>query len=64
TAIGKFQLRMAQFRRARSAAVKDGSSPPRIRPEFDPGDHLHMNDAGYQAMAGAVDLALFTRKSK
>ena len=32
----------------------------RIRAEFDPGDHLHPNDAGYQAMADAIDLAIFT----
>jgi len=26
---------------------------------FDSGDHLHPNDAGYQAMTDAVDLRLF-----
>jgi lysophospholipase L1-like esterase len=26
------------------------------------GDHLHPNDAGYQAMANAIDLKLFTRR--
>jgi len=29
-------------------------------PTFDSGDHLHPNDAGYEAMANAVDLSLFT----
>jgi lysophospholipase L1-like esterase len=43
------------------AAVRDPSNPKRIRPEFDPGDHLHPNDAGYKAMAEAVDLSIFTR---
>jgi len=44
------------------AATRDPNNPKRLRPEFDPGDHLHPNDAGYQAMANAVDLAIFTRK--
>ena len=44
------------------AAVRDPNDPKRVRPEFDPGDHLHPNDAGYQAMADAVDLAFFTGK--
>jgi lysophospholipase L1-like esterase len=26
---------------------------------FDSGDHLHPNDAGYRAMADAIDLRLF-----
>jgi len=28
-----------------------------MRPEFDSGDHLHPNDAGYKAMGESVDLA-------
>jgi lysophospholipase L1-like esterase len=44
------------------AAVRDPSNPAKILPQFNPGDNLHMNDAGYQAMANAVDLALFKRK--
>ena len=31
----------------------------KILAAFDPGDHLHPNDSGYQAMADAVDLSLF-----
>jgi lysophospholipase L1-like esterase len=34
------------------------ANPTAILPQFD-GDHIHPNDAGYQAMAEAVDLALF-----
>jgi hypothetical protein len=30
-----------------------------MRPEFDPGDNIHPNDAGNQAMADAFDLNLF-----
>ena len=43
-------------------ATRDESNPPKFRPEFDPGDHLHPNDAGYQAMADAIDLSIFTKK--
>jgi lysophospholipase L1-like esterase len=44
------------------AATRDSANPKRFRAAFDPGDHLHPNDAGYQAMADAVDLSIFTRK--
>jgi lysophospholipase L1-like esterase len=44
------------------AATRDAANPKRLRAEFDPGDHLHPNDAGYQAMADAIDLGIFTRK--
>jgi lysophospholipase L1-like esterase len=40
-------------------AVRDPSHPTRMLPAYDSGDHLHPNDAGYQAMANAVDLKLF-----
>jgi lysophospholipase L1-like esterase len=43
------------------AATRDSADPTRLRAAFDPGDHLHPNDAGYQAMADAVDLAIFAR---
>jgi lysophospholipase L1-like esterase len=41
------------------AVLRDPSDPTRMRPEFDSGDHLHPNDAGYKAMADAIDLKLF-----
>jgi lysophospholipase L1-like esterase len=41
------------------AATRDSSRMTRILGTFDPGDHLHPNDAGYQAMADAIDLSLF-----
>jgi len=44
------------------AATRDPNNPKRIRPDLDPGDHLHPNDAGYQAMADAVDLSIFGGK--
>jgi len=46
------------------AATRDPANPRRLRPEFDPGDHLHPNDAGYRAMAEAVDLRIFTPKAR
>lgn len=36
-------------------AVRDPSNPSRLLPAYD-GDQLHPNDAGYQAMANAVNL--------
>jgi lysophospholipase L1-like esterase len=41
------------------AAVRDPVNPLRLNPVFDSGDHLHPNEAGYAAMANAVDLRLF-----
>ena len=38
------------------AAVRDPASPSKILPKYDSGDHLHPNDAGYQAMGDAIDL--------
>ena len=46
------------------AATRDPANPRRLRPEFDPGDHLHPNDAGYRAMAEAVDLRIFNSKAR
>ena len=43
------------------AVVRDPSSPSKMKPEFDSGDHLHPGDAGYKAMGEAIDLALFTQ---
>jgi lysophospholipase L1-like esterase len=37
------------------AAVRDPRRPDRIRAAYDPGDHLHFNDAGMKALARAVD---------
>ncbi len=36
--------------------VRDPSDPARLRPAYNSGDGLHPNDAGYQAMADAIDL--------
>jgi lysophospholipase L1-like esterase len=41
-------------------ALRDPAQTNRLNPAYDSGDHLHPNDAGYQAMAQAVPLNLFT----
>ena len=33
------------------AAVSNGANPARIKPAYDPGDGIHLNDAGYAACA-------------
>ena len=40
------------------AAVRDSADPLKLRPDFDSGDHLHPNDAGYKAMGDVIDLEL------
>jgi lysophospholipase L1-like esterase len=40
-------------------AVRNPQSPNKVLPAFDSGDQLHPNDAGYKAMADAIDLNLF-----
>jgi lysophospholipase L1-like esterase len=39
--------------------LRDPSHPSRLSPRFSSEDHLHPNDAGYQAMANAIELSLF-----
>ncbi len=39
--------------------IRDPAFPTRMLPAYDSGDHLHPNDAGYLAMANAIDLSLF-----
>jgi lysophospholipase L1-like esterase len=40
-----------------ASAVASPSDPQTMNPAYDSGDHLHPNDAGYQAMANAVKLS-------
>jgi len=44
------------------AALRDPANPTRMLPVYDSGDSLHPSDAGYLAMANAIDLALFRRR--
>ena len=46
------------------AAVHDPNNPEAYLPAYDSGDHLHPNDAGYQAIANAVNLSLLTAPAK
>ena len=39
-------------------AVADPTQPSRVSPTYDAGDHLHLNDSGYAALAAAIDLRL------
>ena len=39
-----------------ASVVADPSDPTMMAPQFDSGDHLQPNDAGYQAMANAIPL--------
>jgi lysophospholipase L1-like esterase len=43
-------------------ATSDPANPKKLKAEYDPGDHLHLTDAGYKAMADSIDLAIFKRK--
>lgn len=42
-------------------ALRDPERPRALRPIYDSGDHLHPGNAGYAAMAEAVDLRLLAR---
>lgn len=44
------------------AAVRDPGDPRQFRTGFNNTDRLHPNDAGYQAMADAIDLKIFSLK--
>ncbi|KAH6650827.1 SGNH hydrolase-type esterase domain-containing protein [Chaetomium tenue] len=41
--------------------VRDPKNGTMLKTEYDSGDYLHLNPAGYKAMADAVDLELFAR---
>ena len=42
-------------------ATSDPSDPKKLLAAYDSCDHLHPSDAGYKAMADAIDLSLFKR---
>lgn len=44
------------------AVTRNPDHATQFRPEFDSGDHLHPNDAGYKAMADSIDPAIFAQK--
>nr|WP_275580737.1 SGNH/GDSL hydrolase family protein [Aquibacillus albus] len=42
-------------------AIVDPSSPDKILPEYDSGDHLHPNDRGLEKLADSIDLSMFEK---
>jgi lysophospholipase L1-like esterase len=40
------------------AAVRDPNHQTKTLAQYDSGDHLHLNAAGYEAVANVIDLAL------
>jgi lysophospholipase L1-like esterase len=43
--------------------MRDPAQPTRLLAIYDSGDRLHPNDAGYRAMADAIDLKIFGRQA-
>jgi lysophospholipase L1-like esterase len=43
------------------AVLRDPHEPVRLVGRYDSGDHVHPTDAGYSAMADAIDLRLFSK---
>ena len=41
-----------------ATATADPNHPQMFNPAFDSRDHLHPNDAGYQAMANSINLSM------
>ena len=46
------------------AVMRDPANPLRLNPAYDSRDHLHPNDAGYQAMADAINLDMLLPPSR
>jgi lysophospholipase L1-like esterase len=44
-------------------ATRDPQQPTKFQSQYNSGDNLHPSDAGYQAMANAIDLSLFGVKA-
>ncbi|HKX31610.1 MAG TPA: SGNH/GDSL hydrolase family protein, partial [Blastocatellia bacterium] len=42
--------------------MRDPDQPTKLLARYDSGDRLHPNDAGYEAMAMAIDLRMFSRQ--
>ena len=54
---------LAESKRMRTTSGKRFSfATRRMLPAYDKGDSLHLNDAGYKAMAESIDLGLLVGK--
>jgi lysophospholipase L1-like esterase len=47
-----------------STVLEDPANPDQMLPAYDSGDHLHPNDAGYQAIADSINLEFLTTPYK
>ena len=45
-----------------AAVLADQNDATTLAPQFNGGDNIHPNDAGYKAMADAIELSLFLPK--
>lgn len=39
--------------------MRNATQPDQIKDEYNSGDYLHLNPAGYKAMGESIDLGLF-----
>ncbi len=46
------------------AATRDPEKPTFLMSGLDSGDHLHLNDSGYEALADSIDLSLFSDQGR
>ena len=53
------QFRCVRCSRRFDRLMGDPARPDHLAPAYDSGDHLHPNDAGFKAMAAAIDLRVF-----
>ncbi|WP_410620980.1 hypothetical protein [Amycolatopsis sp. cmx-8-4] len=42
--------------------ARDPAVPGQLRPAYDVGDHLHLDPAGYRALASSVPFGLFEHR--
>jgi lysophospholipase L1-like esterase len=45
-------------------ATRDPADPLRLLPAYDPGDHVHPNDLGNQAMANVISPLIFASDTR
>jgi lysophospholipase L1-like esterase len=45
------------------AVTRNPDAPKQMHADYDSGDHLHPNDAGYKAMAASIDISIFAPRA-